>query len=423
MSHPVRTASGPARVARLGAALALGLSLTLSGVVPAHAAAPQEFDPADCEAFQPRSPGREENWAAERLQLERAHRLATGDGITVAVIDTGVDPRHLTFRDGQVTTLTFAPNEDQRAADCDHGTGVASLIGSQPNRDPDTSFVGVAPGVQILALRALPKGPPEDPSNADPGETQALEPTVEAIDYAVDRGVDIISISQQGSDTPEYRAAVERAVRADILVVAAAGNLGNSSRALYPAAYQGVMAVGMTTRQDIAPELSQHSPELTVSVAAPGFPVLMLRPSAAGGRSYRSASGTSFATPIVAGAAALVMEHFPKMSAAQVKRRLEVTADAPPAAVPDAQLGWGIVNPFRALTDPMVGEPSQAAVPAPPGGATPRSPYEREKPDHTNRNVAIAIAAGSIGAVLVAGVVAASLPAGRRRRWRPGDRG
>lgn len=402
-------------------ALLVTLGLSFAATPVASAVTAQAFDPADCEDVQPSDPSPYDNWATDRLQLAKVHRLATGSGQRIAIIDTGVDPANLSFRSGQVTTVTIADNETQKAAKCQHGTGVASLIGSQPGRDDRTTFVGVAPGADILAIRTLRSGPTTNGAAPDPDEErQALVDTIAAVDYAVEQKVDIISISQQGADLPAYRAAIGRAVEAGILVVAAAGNFGNSSDNIYPAAYPGVMAVGMTTRTDLAAPQSQYSPGLSVSVAAPGFDVMMLAPSGKGGRAYVRDSGTSFAVPLVSGTAALVMQRYPKMTAQQVKRRLEITADAPAVAVPDPQLGWGIVDPFRALTDPMVDEPSTAATPAPQTGETPRSPYDRQPADHGQRNLAIAIAAGAMAVVLVGGVVAASLPAGRRRRWRPG---
>lgn len=406
-------------------ALALALGTVPLGVT-AHAESASSFDPGECGASNPATPQQGSDWHVKRLQLDKVHQLATGAGVTVAVIDTGVDPLHTEyFRPGQVTTVNFAANKistQSKQVDCDHGTGVASLIAAQPGADDQTSFQGVAPGVHILALRALEKSPAKAGSNEEP-QLESVDPTVAAINYAIDHHVDIISISQQGTADASYQAAIERAIRAGIVVVAAAGNHGAATNDIYPAAYPGVIAVGMTNKADLAPVESQHAPQLHVTVAAPGDPVLMLAPSADQGQSYASERGTSFAAPLVAGTVALMLEQNPDLTPAQVQERLEATADLPASAVPDPQIGWGIVDPYRALTDPAMAKRSVAPIPnKQTPTAPPRSPFDREQPDHTKRNVALAMAGGSLVAVCMAAVVAGSLPEGRRRGWRPGAR-
>lgn len=299
---------------------------------------------------------------------------------------------------------------------------VTSLIVARPGVDPRTNFSGVAPDATILALRALQQGP-QVGSGTGSGTSQqeSLTPTIEAVNYAVDQHVDIINLSQQGSDTPAFRAAIERAVSAGILVVAAAGNHGRHAGIPYPAAYPGVLAVGMSTTGDAAQSDSQSNAHLQVSVAAPGDSVLGLLPSGNAGQAYQTDTGTSFAAPLVSGTAALVMQQFPSLNAAQVRARLEQTADQPNAAVPDPQLGYGIVNPYRALTDPSA---APSASPAPSRTPAPLpNPSDQPKPDHSVRDRALTGAGAALGASVVALLVARSLPAGRRRRWRPAGPG
>lgn len=416
-----RVRAGRHRIRQAVLVLAAGSMLTLVGVDP-YAAADQamSFDPHNCHLFQP-VPPLAQAWQVDRLAMDKVHQLATGKGKTIAVIDTGVDPLDTRyFKPNQVTTTNFAPNPvatPDKPVACEHGTGVVSLIAAQPASNAATDFQGIAPDVTILAIRALEDEPTDN-------KIEPLQPTIEAINYAADQHVDIISISQSGTSNPSYQQAIERALSRGIVVVTATGNGGGSAGPTkYPAAYPGVIAVGSSTPADIASLTSQYGPGLTVSVGAPGEDVLMLQPSGNRGQAFRTSSGTSFAAPLVAGTVALMLQLNPDLTPGQVKDRLEATADIPPAAVPDPQLGWGIVDPYRAVTDPTLPRPSAAAASSGPTASIEKqNPFDRPKPDHTKRNIAIAVAGGSLFAIGVAAVIAASLPAGRRRSWHPADR-
>ncbi|MGJ6980548.1 S8 family peptidase [Aestuariimicrobium soli] len=380
----------------------------------APAAAHAEGEPLDAKLCRASAPtpaaGIPTMWHLERLHMQQAWQLTDpqgraldGQGVTIAVIDTGVSNLNSALLDPQtITTLNFVPLEDDeklaprgvgdtdQGINCGHGTGVTAVIVGQPNLDPRTSYSGIAPGARVLAMRALKAEPTKQ------GGTQKEDPTytIRAIDEAVKRKVDVINISQAMSyGTPEYAAAVKRAIDAGTVVVAAAGNKDQSiDGAAYPASYPGVISVGLSNPQDIAPkELAHADSRNQVTVAAPGVGVLTLRPNrppAAGktsvadllaNQAYVSETGTSFATPIVSGLVALMLQREPDLTPAQIRQRLVETADPPVGSVPDKSLGHGVVNPMRALTGPAVsssGHPSSETSLEP---VTPRHPAEVDR--------------------------------------------
>ncbi|NLT29919.1 MAG: S8 family serine peptidase, partial [Propionibacterium sp.] len=361
------------------------------------------------------------SWQVDRVQPEQVWPRTRGEGVTIAVLDTGVDTAGVPMLEGaDITTLNFAGFEyrekNEGKDDCAHGTSVVGLIVGQPDTDPNTNLVGIAPDATIISMRTLQVSV-WDPEEGEP-ELEPLEPTIAAIHEAIRRDVDIINISQQGSDTPAYRAAIAEAIDNDIVVIAAAGNNGSSPDLPYPAAYPGVIAVGMSNQQDLPNEMSQWHRDLRVSVSAPGVEIPVLRPSGAEyGAAYALESGTSFAAPQVTGTVALMLSENPDLTPAEVQARLELTADPPPMAVPDKQLGHGIVNPQRAVTGVVPREPAEPGPP-PPGTPAP-DPDDRARPDPTMRNIAIALGgAGALGLGLATALVL-STSAGRRRRWRP----
>lgn len=423
-----RWASGVAAVALVAAGLSAGVPGT------AHADNPP-YSAASC-ATRPTTPIQGQPWQTTRLRYADLHKIATGKGVKVAVIDTGVfpggsaqlkaidllPPLSPASTEKRLSTGKDKDGKPTEGFDCLHGTMVVSLLAAA--EDPNTHFSGIAPGVTVLPIRSL-----QSSSRAPNEPAEPIGPTVDAFEAAIAARVDIISISQQsGVDYESYRQVVEKAIAAGILVVAAAGNNGPSGGPAYPAAYPGVMAVGMTNAADQPDRNSQSDPKMTVSVGAPGSNVVGMLPLCMAGQAncppnagpaYMTDTGTSFATPIVAGAAALVMERYPDLTAAQVKKLLEDTADMPVDGPGNAQIGHGIINPYRALVGPAP-VPSPSAQPT--GAGIDHIPPYQPDTNVLQRNTALAVAGVSLGVVAVAGVVAAALPSGRRRRWRPARR-
>ncbi|WP_176451570.1 S8 family peptidase [Enemella dayhoffiae] len=411
---------------QLGAILATGL--LLAGLaVPAYAVdgEGEPFDPAICADYAANGAEAEKDphWATKRLQVDKVHQLATGKGIRIAVLDTGVDTSRnpALLREGRPTvtrTYNFAGydkgprgNGNERRADCSHGTQVASLIVG--TAEPG-GFVGLAPDAEVISMRTLQKAAPSKVNTGQEPEREPLEPTIKAIRKAIELRVDIINISQQGSDSFEYRRAITDAAAAGIVIVGAAGNEGASNQAPYPGSYRDVIAVGMSDINDQPHPQSQFHPQMTVSVGAPGVAVLAANPSGPQGQSWSTVDGTSFAAPLVSATVALMLERNRRLTPQQVRRRLEASADPPASAVPDKQLGHGVISPYRALTDVDFATPGPS--PTPQGGRAP----DPTRPASTTRGGKLAVVLGvaALGGIGLATALFAAYPSGRRRGWK-----
>nr|WP_255622803.1 S8 family serine peptidase [Tessaracoccus sp. OS52] len=365
--------------------------------------------------------------------MTEAWQVATGKGVTVAVIDTGTAATGTPYFGGGDRIVTYdylggMSEKDQEAGgiDCDHGTKVTSLIAAgRPDGQPidvRTDFAGIAPDASIVSYRVLSTSGNGDSDD----ERDTLDATIAAVRNATELGVDVINLSQAagGGDPliPQYESAIQQALAAGIVVVAAAGNADQGlSGAAFPASFDGVISVGMVDRTDAPHPLSY--PGRTVSVGAPGADLMALLPStsrenaAYTNQAYEGGVlGTSFAAPIVSGVVALMLEANPDLTPEQVKQRLQVTADPPPNTVPDARIGQGIVNPMRALTGvarPQVQNPAAEATPD--SNATiPETP----KPDMRPAYVGVGVGVGALVVTGLGMVVAFTVPAALRRNRR-----
>jgi len=345
-------------------------------------------------------------WAQQALSFSTVWPLTQGAGVTVAVVDSGVDANPQ-FGD-RVTVgpdlagATFGAPAD---ADCvGHGTSVASIIAAAPLAG--ISFAGVAPEAAILSVKI---------TNSDtfPGQV-----TAEAIRDAVNLGANVINLSLATNvSTPALQAAVQFAQARNVVVVAAAGN--DSAQGLvgpfYPAAYPGVLSVGA-----VGPDgsLASFSDTRTpVSVTAPGINVTSAYPGMFPESYNPGGNGTSFATAFVSGVAALVRASHPELNEAQVVARITATADGPAGS----GTGHGMVNPVQAVTavtPTLAGEAGGAPGAAGSGAHVPIT--RAEGPDRATREVAVSVAACAAGLTVLVAAAALVIPAGRRRRWRPG---
>jgi subtilisin family serine protease len=256
-------------------------------------------------------------------------------------------------------------------------------------------------------------------------------PLAAAINDAVAAKVSIINISQAGSDDTAVRDAVATAIAHGVIVVASSGNAGNSGPR-YPAAYPGVISVGMTTTTDAPHPSSEEGVGVNVTIAAPGDAIVALLPSGPSGTtttdSYLKTSqvwntepGTSFAAPIVTGVIALMVQKAKAedvtLTPAEVMRRLELTADPPPGAVPDAQLGYGTVNPERAVFGPFPESASVSAIPSTTPTAAPLDiPAGRAT---TPMVIAVAVTLGVLALLAGAVLVREAVSPMRRRKYAP----
>ena len=333
-------------------------------------------------------------WAQDRLGFQQAWKLSRGDGVVVAVVDSGVDAAHLQLADRVVGSVDLTGTGPR---DCvGHGTAVAGIVAARDMTSRGIPFVGVAPEARILAIKQTER------QNGD------VARLAEAIRRAADAGADVINVSVQAGDQPDLKAAVTYAQSKDIVIVAAAGNVQQQDRLVtpaYPANYPGVIAVGSASRDSARSEFSNEATR--ISVTAPGADITSIW---TGGGYRTDLDGTSFAAPFVAGVAALVRARFPELDYWQVKRRIEDTADGGGVA----GTGAGMVNPLQAVSAVLADEPDAPRTPRAVAVA------ERVEPDRHVRSVAIAVAGGGAGVSFLVVFAAVTIRGGRRRGWRPG---
>jgi type VII secretion-associated serine protease mycosin len=299
-----------------------------------------------------------QQWYLDFLHIQQAQAISQGVGVTVAVIDTGVDAQHPDLAGSVLpgTDLLSPPvSADGRVDEEGHGTGMAGLIAAHG------LMMGIAPKALILPVRAA-SGPLAIGSAAS---------VAKGIDWAVDHGASVINLSWGTPDPdPDLTRAVERALGSNVVVVASVGN-GNQSRAIEsPANIPGVLAVTGVDRNGSHAAVSLSG--LEAVIAAPAVDIFRLDLRVPGRTGYAIGQGTSDAAAIVSGVVALVRSHFPKLSAVEVVHRLTATADdrGPPGR--DSEYGYGVVDPVNALTadvPPLTPTAAPTNVTAPPEGA------------------------------------------------------
>ena len=344
---------------------------------------------------------------------QRLAAFATGAGVRVAVIDSGVDATHPQLRGHVAQGADFLHDERSGRQDCNgHGTAVASIIGAAPA--DGTGFQGLAPDAVIVPVRISEQQ--EIDGKAVGGRGSPAE-FAEAIDWAVRQGgADVINLSLvMTADNARVRAAVARAVAAGVVVVAAVGNAGAPDKGNpdpFPALYPGVIGVGAVSAQGQRAPYSQRGEY--VDLAAIGDRVT----AASRAAGHTVVDGTSFAAPFVAGTAALIRQRFPDLSPAQVRERLIATADPAPGGSRSDDYGFGLLNPYRALTEPLgrEGRPERAPelVLTDDRGAAALAARRADA-----RDTALLFAAIGAGVVLLLAVAAVVVRQGRRRGWHP----
>ena len=265
-------------------------------------------------------------YAVGQLHLDKAHAIATGKGVTIAVIDSEVDKRHTELKGAISQELdTLSQKEPPQP----HGTAMAGAIVSRGR------LTGVAPGAQILAVRAFSKS-----NNTAEATTVSI---LKGIEWALSHGARVINMSFAGPRDPALERALKAAHDRGVVLVAAAGNAGPKSPPLYPAADPNVIAVTATNETSDLFRGANQGPQ--VSVAAPGVDILAAAPE----ETYQVSTGTSIAAAHVSGVAALMLELDPKLKPDQLRKILESTATDLGPKGKDTQFGWGLVNPQKAL--------------------------------------------------------------------------
>ena len=344
---------------------------------------------------------RDQQWHLDYLDIAEAHKITRGEGVTVAVVDTGVDNQHPDLKGALLKGRTFAGGRSDGWRDATgHGTAMASLIAGRGHGPNDRDGVlGIAPAAKILPVRT---------SSGGPGQHSAIE---QGVEWAADHGADIINLSQIGADVSDLREAVTYALDKGAVIIAGAGNTTSGhDEVQWPAAYPGVVAISGTDQEGEFSDYSVSGPE--VVLAAPAEEVMA---AGAGKRGrYGAGTGTSDSTAIVSGVAALIKSKYPDLDAANVINRLIATANDRGPDGRDPKYGFGIVDPVKALTadvpkvdaNPLL--PQSAASPA---NASPTAGDDNAELSPTG--LTMAILAGGAALALAVAVLAIVI---RRRR-------
>jgi subtilisin family serine protease len=298
-----------------------------------------------------------QQWVLDMLGAPATWAASQGKGVTVAVLDSGVDPG-VSDLAGSVATGPDLTGVSTPASSPDwgqHGTWMASLIaGHGHGAGGDSGIIGVAPESKILSVRVIPdKNDPGYGTYEHEQEPRVQASLADGIRYAVDHGADVVSMSI-GYSVPSaaVRSALQYANGHGVVVVASSGNSGGTpfvhrhdyAPLSFPADYPGVIGVAAVGAGGGAAGFS--SGNLSVQVAAPGVNV----PAQGRDGQYWLVSGTSPACALVAGVAALIKSRYPGLAPDLVARALSSTTRYRPAAGYDQQVGFGTVDAAAALS-------------------------------------------------------------------------
>ncbi|WP_347242234.1 type VII secretion-associated serine protease mycosin [Streptomyces sp. IB2014 016-6] len=357
-------------------------------------------------------------WALQRVLVDELWKQSTGKNVRVAVIDTGVDVKNPQLAKavdaGRGINLIPADAEDDNGNKLErgnkngttdvvgHGTKVAGIIAARPAKG--TGFVGLAPDATIIPIQ-----------QNDAFGNGSAETLADAINHAIEQDADVINISQDTANAVEptelLKQAVDDALAAEIVVVASAGNdgLDGKVKETYPASYDGVLAVAASDRNNERASFSQSGE--FVGIAAPGVDMVTTVP----GGGHCADNGTSFSAPYVAGIAALIKSKHDGWTQEQIVAQIQQTAER---SIPgrDRLVGWGVVDPVRALTedDKPVEEPVAHEGVTRAEAPTPAEIHLSETAEERNSRLATYVVVG--GVVLVAAITGGSVALRDSRR-------
>jgi type VII secretion-associated serine protease mycosin len=292
-----------------------------------------------------KDPRRGEQWGHDAVGVETAWNTATGEGVVVAVVDTGVSA-HPDLAGRLLTGYDFVGRDTDATDGHGHGTHVAGIVAAVA--DNEIGVAGAAPGAMILPVRVL-----------DDGGSGSWFTVANGITWAADNGADVINLSLGGtSRSATITQAVEYARSRGVVVVVSAGNDGDSGTISWPGAEPGVIAVAAAASTGTIASFSSRGDY--VDVAAPGQSILSTLYTG----DYGFKSGTSMAAPYVAGLAALVIQAHPDWSEARVRQHIEDTAVDIDVPGPDPAAGKGLVSFSAAIPPAPWDAPAPASVTA-----------------------------------------------------------
>ncbi len=276
-------------------------------------------------------------WGIDRIDAELAWVTTTANPIKVAVVDTGIDVSHPDLKDnikGGVSTVWYTTSYND---DNGHGSHVAGIAAALDNT---IGVIGVGPQIDLYSVKVL-----------DRRGSGYLSDVIEGLDWTIANGMQVVNMSLgTTANILSFREAIQRVNDTGIVQVAAAGNSGGA--VIYPAAYPEVIAVSATDKTNTIASWSSRGPE--IDLAAPGVNIY----STYKGSKYKTLSGTSMASPHVAGSAALVLNtpvgaydiDFDGIwDPTEVQQKLQDrTIDLGKIGF-DNLYGWGLVNAYNAV--------------------------------------------------------------------------
>jgi type VII secretion-associated serine protease mycosin len=279
-------------------------------------------------------PLRYQQWGLDRVPFEAAWSVTRGAGVTVAIVDSGVEADHQDLAGSVRPGIDYVnPGGDGRTDPNGHGTHVAGIIAAHVNNA--LGIAGAAPDVRILPVRVL-----------DANGGGAASNVAKGVIWAADHGARVINLSLGGGLAPGIQQAMQYANSKGAVVVAAGGNNGQAGNSpMYPAAYPEAVAVAAVDTDRSHPAFGNTGSY--IDVAAPGVGIVSTWGSSP--TAYASATGTSMATPFVSAEAALIISANPALSATRITKIIESTAtDLGPGGV-DPIFGHGLINPNAAV--------------------------------------------------------------------------
>jgi hypothetical protein len=290
------------------------------------------------------------NYGAEQIGAERLQAVATGEGVMVAVIDTGVDTTHPELADRideEIDVSGFGTSPDR------HGTAIAGIIAAESGNG--IGSYGVAPATKIFAIKACE---PETPTGIS---ARCWSSTIaKALDVALTSDAAIINMSLGGPEDPLVTKLLDKAAEQGVLVIASAGNDGPDAPPPFPASHPAVMAITAVDANN-KPYARAVRGEF-VDAAAPGVEIAVPAP----GETYPSQlSGTSMAAAYVSGAAALLFSIEPDATADSVRAGLQGSAVNPTGSTRDPVFGHGRIDVCAAADSISAGQTTCPATTSP----------------------------------------------------------